>query len=81
MNEKLQRIFQQALNNMGAFLLLGIVIACAIGLFILSYYLLLWGIMIGFVLWVLTLIRRYFSTNKTNLKKNQGRIIDHDQNK
>ena len=80
MNDRLQRIFGQALNALGPFILLGIVIACAIGLFILSYYVLLWGMMIGFILWVFALIKRALSANNTTIKKSKGRIIDHDEN-
>ncbi len=80
MNDKLQRIFGQALNTLGPFILLGIVIACVIGLFILSYYVFLWGMIIGCILWVFNLIKRSLSTNNTTEKKTEGRIIDHDKN-
>ena len=59
MNDKLQRAFGQALIALGPFIILGIVIACAVGLFILSYYVLLWGLMIGVTLWGFSLIKRY----------------------
>ena len=81
MNDKLQRIFRQLLINIGPYIILGIAIACIMGLFILSYYMLLWGLMIGFILWLCALFKRYFLSEQPPAKKNKGRIIDHDTKK
>lgn len=80
MNDKLQRIFRQALIALGPCIMLGVVIACIVGLFILSYYVLLWGIMIGFILWLYSLAKRFLFPKKTTIKKTKGRIIEHDKN-
>ena len=81
MNDKLQSIFKQALIALGPYIILGIIITCAIALLILSYYVLLWGVLIGFVLWTFALLRRQFSSTQNINKNNKGRVIDHDNNK
>ena len=79
-HDKLQRIFRQALIALGPFIVLGVVIACVVGLFILSYYVLLWGVVIGFILWVSSLVKHYLFKKKTTPQKTTGRIIDNDKN-
>lgn len=79
MNDKLQRIFRQLLINIVPFIVLGIAIACILGLFILSYYVLIWGLMIGFILWLCAQIKRYFLSTQPPTKKHKGRIIEHDK--
>lgn len=76
MNDKLRRILGQVMIAFGPYILFGIIITCAIGLFILSWYVLLWGMIIGFLLWLYALIKRYFFPKKTSTK---GRIIEHDK--
>ena len=80
MNDKLPRMFGQALITLVPYIMLGVAIACIIGLFILSYYLLLWGLIIGATLWVFALLKRYLFSEKQAIKKHKGRIIDHDKN-
>jgi len=81
MNDKLQRAFRQLLISLGPYIVLGIAAACIIGLFILSYYVLVWGILFGFFLWLVTLIKRNLFSGKPPAKKTRGRIIDHDKNR
>lgn len=78
---KLQRFFQQLLLTLGPFILLGIAIAFIIGVFILSWYILLLGLTIGFCLWLYTLVKRYFFQKRSLQKNHKGRVIDHDKNK
>lgn len=81
MNDKIQQIFRQLTSTLGPFIVLGIAVACIIGLFILSWYLLVWGLMIGFMLWVCALIKRYLFSEKLPIKTTKGRIIEHDKQK
>ncbi len=80
MNNKLRDICKQALINLGPYFLLGIFITCVIGLFILSYYVLLGGLLFGFVLWVAAFVKRQLFSKKESMQKTRGRIIDHDKN-
>ncbi len=56
MNEKLQRL----LENIVPFLMLGIAIALVIGLFIMFSYVLIWGLLIGGILWAISFVKSYF---------------------
>lgn len=72
MNEKLHGFLQQLIP----FLILGISIALVIGLFIMFSYVLVWGLLIGGILWVIALVKSYlFPSNTSNETK--GRIIEH----
>lgn len=78
-------LIKQFLQQLPPFIILGISIALAVGVFILFSYVLLWGILIGAILWGGNLLVQYFKSsntmsNKSDIKKtSQGRIIDHDQ--
>lgn len=77
MNSKLERL----LGNLIPFLIIGITIALAIGLFIMFSYVLMWGLLIGGILWVLysikNLIFSHQNRSKTPVKTKKGRIIEH----
>ena len=79
MNDKFPRTLRQLLISLGPYVTFGIMIACIVGLLILSWYILLWGLMIGFVLWMYTLIKRYLYPEKPQTKNTKGRIIEHDK--
>ncbi len=79
MIDKLQRIFKPLLITLPPFIMLGIVIACFIGLIIISWYILIWGFMIGFVLWLIALAQRYLFSEKSPAGNHKGRVIDHDK--
>ncbi len=84
MNHNLQRVFRQLILRISPFLILGIAIAFGIGLLILFYYVLLWGIAIGCFLWLISLVKRRFRKDtfvetiqkKPHTHKPRGRIID-----
>lgn len=80
MNDKLRHVLGRALFALGPYIMIGVIIACVIGLFILSYYILLWGFLIGFILWAYALIKHYLFS-KQPVKKTKGRIIDHEKHK
>lgn len=80
MNHPFSRIIGQFLQGIGPCLVLGVAIACTIGLFILFSYVLLWGMLIGMVLWLSALIHRSIFSKKTPKKNQPGRVIDHEQN-
>lgn len=79
MYEKLQRLFGTVLP----YLVLGIAVALILGLFIMLSYVLLWGIMIGGILWAVAAIKKYVASitgKDTPIVKSQkrGRTIEHD---
>ncbi len=73
MNIKLQRVLAQ----FAPFIILGISIALLIGLLILFSYVLLWGLLIGVILWVAAIIKNFFSPKQPS-KKTKDRVIEHD---
>ncbi len=73
MNNKLQRVFAQFMP----FIVLGITIAFMIGLLVLFSYLLIWGLLIGAILWLVMVIKHFFSP-KPPPKKTKGRVIEHE---
>jgi hypothetical protein len=73
MNNKLQELLEQLIP----YILLGIAIALIVGLFIMLSYVLIWGIVIGGVIWLVMAIKNLlFPTVKIDNKK--GRVIEHD---
>jgi hypothetical protein len=83
MNEKspLGKIFE----NLVPFLVAGVAIALFFGLLFMFSYVLVWGLLIGGVLWLITAIKQYLFPDKSTktevINKNQGRIIEHDDKK
>ncbi|MGC1182937.1 hypothetical protein [Legionella sp.] len=82
MNTKLQpsKIFE----TLVPFIIAGIAIALFIGLLFMFSYVVIWGLMIGGVLWLLSLVKGLLFPNSKNsviTKKAPGRIIEHDDKK
>ena len=59
------------------FVFIGIAIAVFIGLLLTFFYLALWGIFIGAVLWLVAIAKHYFFPPQTPSQKHE-RIIEHD---
>lgn len=79
MNDKIERIFA----NLIPFIILGIVIALVVGLFIMFSYVVMWGILIGAILWAVYSIKHWLFSSSNTIKKSiktKGRIIQHDDN-
>lgn len=76
MNDKLEKI----LENLIPFFLLGVAIALLIGLLFMFSYLLVWGLIIGGILWLASLAKEYLFPASPD-KKSQGRVIEHDDKK
>lgn len=83
MNEKSP--FGKIFENLVPFLIAGVAIALFFGLLFMFSYVLVWGLIIGGILWVITAIKQYlFPNNSTKtevINKNQGRIIEHEDKK
>jgi 5-bromo-4-chloroindolyl phosphate hydrolysis protein len=83
MNDKspLVKIFE----NVVPFIVAGFAIALLIGLLFMFSYVLVWGIIIGAVLWVAATMKQYLfpkpATKKEVFKQSEGRIIEHDDKK
>ncbi|MFT4060350.1 MAG: hypothetical protein QM652_12480 [Legionella sp.] len=67
------------------FIVAGIAIALFIGLLFMFSYVVIWGLIIGGTLWLISVIKELiFPSNPkpiTSLKKSKGRIIEHDDKK
>ena len=83
MNDKfsLGKIFE----NLAPFLIAGVAVALFFGLLFMFSYVLIWGLLIGGILWLIATIKQYLFPNNSEkaevIKKNQGRIIEHDDKK
>ncbi|KTD64660.1 hypothetical protein [Legionella spiritensis] len=75
MNDNLKKMFE----NLIPFLLLGIAVALLVGLFIMFSYVLIWGIIIGGILWAVSIVKEYVFPSKSK-KNTQGRVIEHEDN-
>jgi hypothetical protein len=62
------------------FLIIGITIAMLLGLLIMFSYLLVWGILIGGMLWLASIIKNFLFPKKA-ISESEGRIIEHNDNK
>ena len=78
MNSKLQRIYTQLFP----FIIIGTAIAIVVGLLIMLSCILVWGIIIGVIIWVATLIKKALFSPEQPIPiqkpKQKGRIIEHD---
>lgn len=76
MSVKLKHLFE----NFIPFLILGIVIALAIGFLIMFSYVLLWGLAIGLVFWAISFVKNLFHSKPQNVPSTEtkGRVIEHD---
>ncbi|TAL64672.1 MAG: hypothetical protein EPN84_03005 [Legionella sp.] len=76
MNDKLQEL----LKSLVPFIAVGIAIALVIGLLVMFSYVFVWGLLIGGILWAAALVKQYLFPSET-IKKEEGRIIEHDDQK
>lgn len=80
------RSFKSFSQQIPPFMAAGISIALVIGIFIVFSYVLVWGLIIGGVLWGANCLFQYFRglsstpepTHKKTYHKSKGRIIEHD---
>lgn len=77
MNHKIQRIFAQLFP----YVLVGIAISMAVGILIMLSCILMWGLIIGGVLWVGTLIKQALFPSEQPQQEGKGRIIEHNDNR
>jgi hypothetical protein len=67
-------------KDLPPFILIGISVALAIGVFIVFSYVLLWGLVIGAMLFGVNRLLQYFRVKTTSspVKQTKGRIIEHE---
>ena len=76
MSDKLDKF----LENIIPYIVVGIGIALIIALLFMFFYIAIWGIVIGAVLWIAALVKQhFFPGNSANSE--QGRVIEHDDKK
>ena len=76
MSKKIQELFQQ----LPPFMMLGVGIAFFIALMIMFFYVLIWGAIIGGIIWVGFVIKNALFPKKEKTESS-GRIIEHDDQK
>ena len=77
MNDKLARILGQLIP----YIIAGIAIISVLGLLILFYYVVVWGIVTGLILWLVAFIKERFFKQHRAMQPRKGRIINHDRNR
>ena len=65
-------------ENVIPFITIGFFIALFVGLLFVFSYVLIWGLFIGFILWIIAIIKQHLFSKKPN---KEGRIIEHDDKK
>jgi hypothetical protein len=77
--------FGKIFENLVPFLIAGVAIALFFGLLFMFSYVLIWGIMIGGILWIVMTIKQFLFPStppKTeSIHTTEGRIIEHDDKK
>ena len=63
------------IQELPAFLVIGVAIAFTAALFILFFYVLMWGAIIGGIIWLVFVVKNYFFPKKPP-SQHKGRIID-----
>lgn len=68
------------------FIIAGVAIALFIGILFMFSYVLIWGLLIGGVLWLIAMVKEYLFPRtakkpEVNQKAQGGRIIEHDDEK
>ncbi|HAU1836680.1 TPA: hypothetical protein JBJ69_02810 [Legionella pneumophila] len=76
MSDKVQKLIE----NIVPFIVIGVGIAIVVALLFMFFYVAIWGVIIGGILWLGALAKEYFFPSKSS-KKEQGRIIEHDDKK
>jgi hypothetical protein len=72
--------FKQILLTLVPFLLIGIAISLFVGLLIMFSYVLVWGLLIGGILWIVSVVKNLLFPKK-KLTNVEGRIIEHNDRK
>lgn len=72
--------FQKIVQSLLPFIVLGIAVALLLGIITMFFYVLAWGVLIGALLWLVSLIKDFFFPAKKP-DESQGRIIEHNDPK
>lgn len=71
------RSFKALSQQLAPFLIIGIAVALFVSILIFLSYVVLWGLVVGGVLWLIAIIRQNFFTAQP--KHAKGKIIEHEQ--
>jgi len=68
------------IDSLVPFLIIGISIAVFVALMVLLSYVILWGLLIGGILWIVLFIKeKLFPSKKPQTEEKKGRVIDYDE--
>jgi hypothetical protein len=73
--------FKQMLEQLPTFIILGIAIALIVGVFVMLSYVVVWGLLLGGIIWLVVVIKNYLFPVISSNKHEKGRIIEHDDDK
>ena len=71
---------KKILNSLLPFVVAGIAIALCISLLFMFFSIAIWGLLIGGILWLAAMAKHYLFA-KPSVRKEDGRIIEHDDPK
>ncbi|MBA3535723.1 MAG: hypothetical protein H0T84_03790 [Tatlockia sp.] len=77
----MKKNLKQAPEKIITFLFFCIIIALAVGILIMISYFIIWGLILGSLLWIVTFLKKLiYSEKKINNQSHEtlGRIIEHD---
>lgn len=79
-------LFKSIIKQLPPFIVLGIAIALMISLLIFFSYVVLWGLLVGGVLWIIMAVKQFLFPENTPpqkesriAKKKEGRVIEHEE--
>jgi hypothetical protein len=72
---------KKILDSLVPFIVFGFGIALCVGLLFMFFSVAIWGVVIGAVLWISSLIKNYLCPSKSEKSNDEGRIIEHDNRK
>ncbi len=73
--------FSAILDRFIPYLIMGVAIALAFAILIMLFHVIIWGALIGIVIFVIMFIKQKFFPSKPSKDAKSGRIIEHDDDK
>lgn len=72
---------KKILDSLVPFVVIGLAIAVCVALLFMFFYIAIWGLFIGGILWLVAMAKQYFFPSTPPATKEEGRIIEHDDRK
>ena len=72
---------KKILESLVPFIVIGLAIAVCVALLFMFFSIAIWGVLIGGILWIGAIVKQYLFPSTPAPKKEEGRIIEHDDRK